>query len=489
MSLISPLRFRREAMVSPDEAARIHELAKRILAEIGMEVRDAAALERLRGAGFRTRGDRVCFEPRVVDAHVDEQRRRIAAHVSAPRRRAASALNHDDDGRLTLSISSYSMYVHDLDSDRVVPYTTERLIEMCKLVDTFADDGVFGAPPGIPMDEPPDLHPIAQYRIAALYARQGASPVDPTSAKTVHYLLDMAEVMGRPIRSLPVYIPTPLRFGGESLEVVLACAHRLERISISSMPATGGTAPLQPFGALALAAAEVIGGAIIVHLLTGKPTTFGASIYPFDLRTGAMVFGSPENLLYQMMCADFNRFYGWEDHGAPGNTHVMSKLPDCQSAADKAAIMAVGAFLGARHFGAVGTLSLDEIFSPTQLVLDCEIRDWVQRAIQGMWLGEEAVDDWLGELRAGLDRGFMGLDSTLDYYRPQESGSARHVWYPRLFERGAVGGWLSAGQPHLAERLRAEVRRRLAAYEFELDAARRAEIERLYQAARRAVVG
>lgn len=488
MSWGSPLRFRREVMVSLDEAARIHELAKRILAEVGMEVRDESVWTQLRRAGFRARGNRICFEPRVVDAQVEEQRRWIATNVSPQRRRRAVPAA-SDDGRLTLSVSSYSLHVHDLDSDRVVPYTTQRLIEMCKLVDTFAADGVFGAPPGIPVDEPPDLHPIAQYRIAALYARQGASPVDPTSARTVNYLLDMAEVMGRPIRSLPVYIPTPLRFGGESLDVVLACVPRLEHISVSSMPATGATAPLQPFGALALAAAEVIGGAIIMRLLTDKPVTFGPDIFPFDLRTGAMVFGSPENLLYQMMHADFCRFYGWEGDGAPGNIHVMSKLPDCQSAADKAAIMAVGAFLGARHFGAAGTLSLDEIFSPAQLALDCEIRDWVQRAIQGMWLGEEAVDDWLSEIRAGIERGFMGLDSTLDYYRPQESRSARHVWYPRLFERGAIGGWLSAGQPRLAERLRAEVQRRLAAYDFELDATRRTEIERLYQAARRAVVG
>jgi hypothetical protein len=55
--------------------------------------------------------------------------------------------------------------------------------------------------------------------------------------------------------------------------------------------------------------------------------------------------------------------------------------------------MALGAFLGARHFSCAGTLSLDEIFSPVQLLVDCEMRDWVQRAIQGVWLGEEAVDD------------------------------------------------------------------------------------------------
>jgi trimethylamine:corrinoid methyltransferase-like protein len=364
----------------------------------------------------------------------------------------------------------------------VVPYTADRLIEMCKLMDTLADEGVYGTPPGIPTEEPPDLQPIAQYRIAALCARQGASPVDPTSAKTVNHLLDMAEVMGRPIRSLPVYIPTPLRLGGESLDVVLACVDRLSHISVSSMPSTGASAPIHPFGALALAAAEVIGGMIAVRILTGKPATFGANIFPFDLRAGAMVFGSPENMLFQMLCADFNRFYGWTREGVPNNIHVMSKLPDTQSAADKAAIMAVGAFLGARHFSCAGTLSLDEVFSPEQLLLDCEIRDWAQRAIQGVWLGEEAVSDWLAEIQAGVQRGFMGLDSTLDHY-------LSHTWYPRRFQRGAIGPWLTAGQPHLSERLRNEVRQRIAAHDFELDAERRREVERIYQAARKAVGG
>ncbi len=224
--------------------------------------------------------------------------------------------------------------------------TTDALIEMTKFMDSFADERVYGVPPGIPVDEHPDVQPIAQYRIAALYARQGANPVDPTSALTVNHLLDMAEVMGEPIRGLPVYVPSPLRFGGESIGVVLACIDRLERVSVSSMPSTGANAPIEPLGALALAAAEVIGGMICMQTLTDKPVTFRAEIFPFDLRAGAQVFGSPENLLDQMLCMDLNRFYGHQTSGAPGNIHVMSKIPDVQSAAEKAAIMAVGAHLG-----------------------------------------------------------------------------------------------------------------------------------------------
>lgn len=468
-----PLRFAREALMSLDQAARVHELAKRILQEIGMEVRHAGALQRLQAEGFRVQGDHVFFEPAVIEEYVDEMRRLISSW-SAP-------TPVPDGSRLTLSVSTYSLHVHDIEADRVVPYTTDRLIGMCKLVDTLAEDGVYGAPPGIPTDEHPDLQPVAQYRIAALYARQGATPVDPTSAKTVNYLLDMAEVMGRPIRSLPVYLPTPLRLGGDSLDVVLACVERLSHISVSSMPATGATAPIHPFGALALAAAELMGGLVAMRVLTGKPATFAVEIFPFDLRAGAMVFGSPENMLFQMLSADCNRFYGWAQDHVPGNIHVMAKLPDAQSAAEKAAIMALGAFLGARHFSCAGTLSLDEIFSPEQLLVDCEIRDWVQRAIQGVWMGEEAVDDWLAEIRVGVQQGFMALDSTLDHYK-------RHMWYPQRFERGAVGPWLIKGQPRLSGRLRDEVRRRIAAHDFELDADRHREIEQIYRTARKAVV-
>ncbi|GAH57829.1 unnamed protein product, partial [marine sediment metagenome] len=191
---------------------------------------------------------------------------------------------------------------------------------------------------------------------------------------------------------------------------------------------------------------------------------------------GAMVFGSPENMLFQMLCADCNRFYGWNQARGPGNIHVMAKLPNTQSAAEKAAVMTLGAFLGARGFGSAGTLSLDEIFSPEQLLVDCEIRDWVQRAIQGVWIGEEVVDDWLSEIRAGIKQGFMALDSTLDSYK-------RHIWHPQRFERRAIGPWLAEGGPCFSKRLKSEVRRRIATHDFELDGKKRREIDRIYRAA------
>ncbi len=46
---------------------------------------------------------------------------------------------------------------------------------------------------------------------------------------------------------------------------------------------------------------------------------------------------------------------------------------------------------------------------------------------------------------------------------------------------------MSTGRPELSDRLRDEARRRIAYHEFELEADRRREIERIYAAAERAV--
>ena len=472
-----PFQTRRNELITPDQSERIHAVARRILAEIGLEVREPAYQEQLRASGLRITADRLYIEPAVVDEFVTEHRRRLLSW-----RKEYASTPPVDERRLTLGISPYALNVHDLRSGEVTPFTTQRLIEMTRLVDSLSDQGVYGTPPGTPMDVPPDLQPIAQFRIAAIYSHQGATAVDPTSPRTAHYLFELSDVMGEPIRSLPVYMPTPLRLGGESLQVVLACLDRLDHISVSSMPAAGLSAPLEPFGALALAAAETIGGAIAVQAMTGKPVSFSPAFFPADLRTGAMVFGSPENMLFHMLTADFNRFYGHPDGYAPENIHLLAKLPDGQSAAERAAILMTGAALGARYFSCAGVLSLDEIFSGEQLLLDCEIREWAQQAIQGVWLGEEAVDDWLEEIRAGLSQGYMRLDSTLDHYRQQ-------TWYPRWFDRGMIGQWINQKRPSLSARLRADALQRIATHTYELEGDRRVEIDRIYQSAVRSMQG
>ena len=460
-----------------DQAERIHQTVLRLLREVGLVVAHEGARKKMAAAGFRASGERVYFEPHVVEEHLAERRRRHEAERSAQ-----PADVSPDDGTLHLSVGVYAHHVHDLDADRIVPYTSDRLIEMTKLVDVLEERNVHSPAPGYPLDVPPPLQPIAKYRIGALYSRHGEWPVDPIAAASIPYVFEMAQVMGHPMRSLPVYVFSPLRLAGESLAVVLRYRERIEHVHVSGMPSVGGTAPILPFGALALAAAEAIGGFITLSVVTGLTVDFGVGLHAFDLRHGTMVFGSPEAYLFGQLGAEINEFYESgrprrrrRGHAAAG-IHVRANFPGAQAAAEKASLMTAGALIGARWFDGAGILSVDEVFSAEQLLVDCEIKDQVQRLIAGLDMGDGGYD-WVEEVRRGVEHSsFVALDSTLDHYRET-------YWHPQLFDRGFLAAQGSDGRLKLAERARAMVNQYIARHEYELDAPRRQEIERIWQQA------
>ena len=456
--------------LAPGMPERIHAAALRILEEVGLAVSSQEARAQLEAMGWRTSGERVFVPSPDVELYLERRRRRHAGE----QRPASEA----DDGLLYLSPGMYAHHMHDLEQDRIVPYTCAALIEMTKFVDVLTERRVYGSAPGYPLDVAPALQPIAKYRIGALYSRHGLAPVDPISAASLPYVIEMAEALGNTMDHLPVYVFSPLRLAGESLQVVLRYRDRLKSVHVGSMPSLGGTCPVLPFGALAMTVAEVIGGAAVLEAVTELPVEFGVGLHAFDLRFGSMIFGSPESYLLGQISAEINEYYSpWRTRGrgnASAGIHVRANFPGAQAAAEKASLMTAGALAGARWFDGAGILAVDEVFSAEQLLVDCDTRDMVQRLIGGVEMGE-ALYDWVDEVRRGVENSFMTLDSTLDEHR-------RMYWYPRLFERGFLAGH-EEGRLRLAERARDMVRTAIAQHSYEPEAHVRRTVEAVWQRA------
>ncbi len=276
------------------------------------------------------------------------------------------------------------------------------------------------------------------------------------------YVMDMAEAVGNPLRHLPVYVFTPLTLGGESLRCVLAFRERLSSVRVSDMTSLGCTVPIHAGDAFALCAAEGIGSAILVRQLIDLPVNWSIRICPIDMSSLAMPLGSPEDHLLQYANAEINAFFhGSRWHPAAGSMHTSAKQPGAQACVEKASLMTAGALLGARRFGVAGTLSLDEVFSPEQLLYDIEIKDHVQRLISGID-GDCEVDRCLQDVKEGVRQGsFVGLDTTLNAHRDV-------YWYPELFERRFLTGWEGNGAPTIRERARATIQSLLSQHEYEL---------------------
>jgi len=248
---------------------------------------------------------------------------------------------------------------------------------------------------------------------------------------------------------------------------------RLSGIWVNNMPSVGCTASINVGDAYALSVAEVIGSAILLREIIDIPIGWGIGLFPIDLRTLAMVFGSPENFLLQLATPEVNAyFHGTSWYPAAGNIHTNAKLPGAQSCAEKSSLMTAGALLGARSFGSVGLLSLDETFSAEQLIYDLEIRDHIQRLVQGID-GDCNPDRCLRDVIDGIDqKSFITLDTTLESYR-------QFYWHPKLFNRQFFSAWEGDGAKPERQKAHAMIRELLKKHDYELDPKLQSDIDKI----------
>jgi len=456
----------RRPVFSLSQLEQIQEAMLLILAEVGIRIHQEKIRKLVRQKGFRIEGGRILFDRDMIMSFIDAER---SHHGNAY---GPSEIEPSPDP-LTLDVSPYPQSVHDLDTDKIVPFTSERLIEATKIVDALSEHGVWANVPGCPVDVPPELQPVKQYWIGATYSRSGRYPVDAKSVRTMRYVMEMADVLNHPIRSLPVYVFSPLRLGGESLDCVLEYKDRLHSVGVSDMLSVGCSAPIRVGDACAMASAEVVGSAIIVREITELEVHWGIRICPFDMRGLAMILGSPEDFLFQLACSEVNAFlHGIQWWPAAGYTHTTAKLPGAQASAEKASLMTIGALLGARHFSSGGTLSLDEVFSAEQLVIDCEIKDHVQRLVAGLDVDCDP-QSCLQDVLEGIEHGFVGLNTTLDNYKSL-------YWHPHLFERRFLSPWQGAGCPTIRQQARELIRDLLEKYNYELEPDLQKDLNKIY---------
>jgi trimethylamine:corrinoid methyltransferase-like protein len=446
---------------------RVEEAAIEILEGIGIAVGEEELMEMAVSLGFKERGGRVVLERSVVRRFIEG----VREEVEEKREEGMGS-------GISLGINPYPTNYLSVEADEILPMTTERLVESVKLVDSFAEEGLKPGAPGCPVDVPPPLQPLQQYRIAATYSRHGRYPVEPRNLFALPYLMEMAELLGHPIRSLPVYVFSPLNLSGESLKCVLRARGSISSVSVSSMPSVGSTAPIRIGDALAMALAEVVGSALLIHEVLGIDVYWSVGIFPCDLRSMAMSFGSPEYILFQILSSQLDAYmHGRKWMGIrDGVIMTDAKLPGSQSCSEKMAQIFSFFTFGARYLSGAGTLSLDEVFSPEQLVYDLEMRDHVVRIVDGLELDcdpRRAREEVLEGIRFGS---FASLDSTNMLYKSI-------YWRPRAFRRGFLRSWIGAGSRTERDRAKDMVRERMRSHRYILEPELVEGLDRIYRKA------
>ena len=411
------------------EMDRIHAATLRILAEMGMWIENDRLLQHLEGFG----------------CEVDYARQRARFPAPLVERFIADSDKADwEDREASMSASSgvYRTLYHDPEGGNLVEWTEERLVRYFALARSLSNIGrasMLGCPlPGVPA------------RLEPLYERLYCWKYGADDSGTIHldelcpYIYELHQVRAEHQRKRvedvfrgTAYLVPPLKLGRHEAYQYMYFYERGLQVHLGDMYAMGATAPVTAAGAVALNLAECFAVGILQRAFFGG-TSFAlhTSLSPLDMRTLIYPYGRPELALTSLATACMARYYGLPGSGHAGLSDA--KLPSVEAGYQKA-LTAIPTLLawGSVHMD-TGLLSIDEVCSPLQMILDNEFLGALKHLAAGMQVDEEtlALDSIL---QAGPGGNYMALEHTARHFRTA-------LWEPSVWSRLMLSSWFEQGR-------------------------------------------
>ena len=440
----------------------VWENALRILSEIGFAVESETVRRKISGQ-LREKGGRVCFPREIVEHYAEELRRKSAAERRPP---------DGKPGELSLFNIGLSSYWFDPAAQSIRPYDTATMVKHTKFVYQMARERSFVPNVvGYPLDVPPRIQFLTLYYLHCLYNPGVGAFCLANTLDEMRFNLEIAGVLGvQPVFGTEMI--SPLKFMGGSIDIAFALYRDGMAVSVDPMPIIGVTAPMDWHAAWGLSVAENIGCYVIFRLCGVADVRPTFRLFPPNMTAGMTYFSSPKHLAAMLTRRAVREFFGMATDGAEFLL-VTSKAPDQQAAIEKTAGCLAAATHGFRYLEGAGSLWIDEVFSPQQLLIDLEIRDFVHAMRADLApSGLNAID----EISRGVEAGsFLSTDCSLDHFED-------FIWRPRLFDLGPRAAW---DRRALLSRVKPQIEEKAAQYEYELGGVKREEIERIMERARK----
>jgi trimethylamine:corrinoid methyltransferase-like protein len=206
------------------------------------------------------------------------------------------------------------------------------------------------------------------------------------------------------------------------------------------MPSFGVTTPFSVPKAFALTLAETLGGAVLVNEITGLEADFAVNLEPFDFKYMTQAFGSPEKMIIEQLTREFNeQLFNVKPDQYDVEIHTMAIIPGVQAIAEKSLTMMNGYHQSRMagvdcNFRGLGTLAMDEVFSPVQLVLDLELSANIERLYKNYNFSENIEIEDIENIFDGIQNGFLASEGTSLHFRD---------WYynSRVFHRYSLNAF------------------------------------------------
>ena len=410
------MRFEPLRGVSDDELESIHLASLRVLSETGVDFLDDTSRRQLADVGCAVDGDRVRFDPELVQQLVATAPAEFTLHAPNPERDL-----HIGGDVITYTSVASPPFVTGLGRDRRDGNRGDyrdllKLGQVLNAVHTVA---------GYPV-EPMDLHPSVRHlhathdmltlsdKVPFVYSLSRQRNLDAIEMTRIARGVDDTTLEGQPSLYSVINASTPLRYDTVMLHGIQEMSARNQCIVITPFTLAGAMAPVTVAGALVLQNAEALAGIAYTQVVRpGAPVIYGGFTSNVDMRSGSPAFGTPEYWQACLVGGQLARRYNVPYRSSNVNA---SNSVDSQSATEST-IAVWGAVMGGVNLllHGAGWLEGGLLTSFEKMVIDADLLNMVTAMLQPVTIDDAALAvEAIAEV--GPAGHFFGTQHTQDRY-------------------------------------------------------------------------
>lgn len=417
--------------LSPSDIQAIHDTSMKLLGEIGILFPEENSLKIFKNNGFKVEGQKVFFSEEQVMGAVKNVPDQFTLHARNPEKDVVIGA-----GNPIFAPGYGAPFLVDAYTGKRNP-TLEDYHNLVKLVNALPNQDISGHL----MVEPQDISSeTAHLQMLHAHMLHSDKPFIGSSegACGAQHTMEMIDILfdgapDQPVTCGLINPLSPLGYGTEMIEALLAYARARQPVIIATLIMAGSTGPITLAGVLAVQNAELLAGIVLAQLVSpGMPCLYGSTSTNIDLRTGALAIGSPELSLCLSAHAQLARFYGLPSRG--GGALTDASLTDSQAGYESMFSLLTTVNSGidfVLHAG--GIVSSYLAFSYEKLIMDDEICGMLRQYLRGIQVDPDTL---AYEVIAHVGPGghFLGEDHTLERCRTE-------FWQPSLFDRSGLEAW------------------------------------------------
>jgi trimethylamine--corrinoid protein Co-methyltransferase len=435
--------------------------AFRALAEVGILVENAEALDLFAAAGARIAADRKrVFLPRQVCE---------TCIASVPRQFTL----YDRDGEQAFQVGGEGVHfnpgsaatlVYDFADKRIRKPATCDVIQFVRVTEALAAMDAQSTAI-VPADVPQEVADRYRLFLALVYGRKPVitGTFSGDAFASMYEMLvavrgSSAAVAEQPLVMFDCCPTSPLTWSDLSGQTLIECARSGVPAQVIPAPLLGATSPVTLSGTLVQHTAENLSG-IVLHQTAAPaaPLVYGGAAAVLDMRSGSASMSAVEAVMVDAGSAQIGRSLALPVQSYMGLSDA--KLPDMQAGFETTLGAVMAALAGVNIVSGAGMLNYVNCQSLEKLVMDAEICSHAQRLLEGIGIrGELAGLDIIGE--CAVSSAFLTSEHTRRHFRQE-------IHHPNaVVDRVSQSEWESAGSQTAGDRAHEMVAKILDSQEY-----------------------